>query len=234
MEAIRGKSSIFSVLIFIVVGIVAMPSLAWGQTQPTFDELMDKGVNLLDQGKYAEALELFDQALEIDPNNIHGLSNKGTTLNKLEQYFEAWKYFGRVLEIMPDDSNAINGLSYANDRMYKPIDARLEVTARNSHGNLISYSTTTDIILLDHDFTKKHMDTWWIMKEIVARDGQDFEILQFSVDIVVTSDDRKFYSTSYVEDSAEQVQIIRGKYNGVPLDEGDVVNLFWTVFRPIE
>jgi len=135
---------------------------------------------------------------------------------------------------MPDNSIAINGLSYAKARMYKPIDAKLEVTVRNSQGNLIAYLTTTDIIALDHDFTKKHMDTWWIIKEIVARDGQDFEILQFSADIVVTSDDRKFYSVSYAEDIAEQVQIIRGKINGVPLDEGDLVNLFWTVFRPIE
>jgi len=90
-----------------------MPSLAWGQTQPTFDELMDKGVNLLDQGKYAEALELFDQALEIDEEHIDALYFKGESFFWVEKYDDAVDYFDKVLEIDPNDVYALyfKGLS---------------------------------------------------------------------------------------------------------------------------
>ena len=90
-----------------------MPSSAWGQVQPTFDELVNKGVNLLDQGKYAEALESFDQALEIDEDHIDALYFKGESLFWLERYDDAVNYFDKVLEIDQNDVYALyfKGLS---------------------------------------------------------------------------------------------------------------------------
>ena len=47
--------------------------------------LYNKGVNLGNLGKYKEAIESFDKALKIDPNDVNALTSKGDALNRLRR-----------------------------------------------------------------------------------------------------------------------------------------------------
>ncbi len=51
--------------------------------------------------RYDEAIQYFDKALEIDPNDIFALSNKGYGLARQKKYIEAIQYCERALEINP-------------------------------------------------------------------------------------------------------------------------------------
>ena len=53
-------------------------------------------------GKYQEAIEWYDKALKIDPNNVFALNNKGLALSNLGKYEEAIEWFDKALKIDPN------------------------------------------------------------------------------------------------------------------------------------
>jgi tetratricopeptide (TPR) repeat protein len=72
------------------------------------DELVDKGNSLVDKGKYEEAINFYDKALGISPQDVVALTNKGTALDQLGRYEEAVECFDKVLEINSKDAEALN------------------------------------------------------------------------------------------------------------------------------
>ena len=71
--------------------------------------LVQKGTDLVAQGKGEEAMTWLDKALSIDPTNLMGLISKGGALRDLGQYHEAIIMYDRVLSIDPHDEYAIGG-----------------------------------------------------------------------------------------------------------------------------
>lgn len=69
------------------------------------EEWYEKGVELYDLENYTEALEAFNHAIEIDPNDDGFWYRKGLTLYKLEMYDEALVALKQGLEIDPSNSN---------------------------------------------------------------------------------------------------------------------------------
>nr|WP_319537584.1 tetratricopeptide repeat protein [uncultured Methanospirillum sp.] len=59
----------------------------------------NKGVALSRLGKYYEAIEAYDQALQIDPEYSSAWNNKGVVLSRLGKYHEALDAFDRALRI---------------------------------------------------------------------------------------------------------------------------------------
>jgi tetratricopeptide (TPR) repeat protein len=83
-----------------IIAIIALAVLcvpAFGQT--TASEWLDKGLALYDQGKYDEAIQAYDKAIEIDPQNADAWDNKGTTLHKLGKYDEAIQAYDKAIEL---------------------------------------------------------------------------------------------------------------------------------------
>ena len=68
-------------------------------TAKTAIEWNDEGVDLVIEGKYEEALEAFNKALEIDPVYTEAWNNKGMTLTGLGRYEEAIVCFNMSLAI---------------------------------------------------------------------------------------------------------------------------------------
>lgn len=60
------------------------------------------------QNDTKRALEIFDEVLEIEPENIEGLNGKGSSLMKLNQFDEAEKYFNKSLSICKNSSALLN------------------------------------------------------------------------------------------------------------------------------
>jgi tetratricopeptide (TPR) repeat protein len=66
---------------------------------------MQPGLNATDAGN---ALEYYDRALAIDPNNVSALDGKGAALHSLGEYQDALEYYDRALAIDPNDVNIVN------------------------------------------------------------------------------------------------------------------------------
>jgi len=59
-------------------------------------------------GKYQEALDLLNKALEVDPNHVHALNNKGWALLELDKTEEALIWFDKALEVDQKYVHALN------------------------------------------------------------------------------------------------------------------------------
>jgi tetratricopeptide (TPR) repeat protein len=65
--------------------------------------LVDKGNALYNQSNYAEAIQYYDKALTIDPNNQYVLYNEGQAHYSQGDYDQALQYINRALAIDPNN-----------------------------------------------------------------------------------------------------------------------------------
>ncbi|MBS1268458.1 MAG: hypothetical protein MAG458_01187 [Nitrosopumilus sp.] len=68
--------------------------------------LVEKGRTLLDESKFENALDFFEQALLLNQNNPDLWNLKGVALRSLGRYEEALYCFNKSLEIEPRDKYA--------------------------------------------------------------------------------------------------------------------------------
>ena len=69
-------------------------------------EWNNKGVALSRLGRYQEAIQCYDEALEIDPRHVNAWANKGAALSRLGRHAEALQCYDKALEIDPRNVNA--------------------------------------------------------------------------------------------------------------------------------
>ena len=70
------------------------------------DVLTKKGHIFLEDGKFEEALDLFEQALFLNQNDPELWNNKGVALRSMGRYDEALECFNKSLELDPRDKKA--------------------------------------------------------------------------------------------------------------------------------
>lgn len=70
-------------------------------------ELVNKGNEFFNLGKFGEAIQLYDEALALSPEFLEALFNKGVALCELQRFREALNYFNKVLELNPRDWEAL-------------------------------------------------------------------------------------------------------------------------------
>jgi len=76
-------------------------------SEANVDYLISIAVEAYEQGTYEQAIEYFDSALGIDPNNIDALVGKGIALDGLGRYQEAIVYYDSALGIDPNNASAL-------------------------------------------------------------------------------------------------------------------------------
>jgi len=95
------------------------------------------GNELLSQGKYEEAIRLYDTRLSVNPDDVDALHNKGVALHYLGRYEEAISTYDKVLALDSKYVNALHGKGAALsnlDRYEDGIvwfDKALEVDPKN-------------------------------------------------------------------------------------------------------
>lgn len=68
----------------------------------------DPGIELLNSGKYSEAVALYDSQIQLNPKDVSSLVNIGLALNALKRYDEALQSFDQALKEEPEDIAALN------------------------------------------------------------------------------------------------------------------------------
>ena len=89
-------------------------------------KLFKKGVNLMADEKLEEAIEIFEQALRIDPDNVETLMKIGYARFHLDEYPEALRVYDKILEIDVTNPEAWNlkGLVHYEQKNYaKALDS---------------------------------------------------------------------------------------------------------------
>ena len=67
------------------------------------EDYLEKGDELLKQGKYDEALKYFDSALDLNPKDDRAWRRRGDALEKLGKYNEALESYDKAIEINPKE-----------------------------------------------------------------------------------------------------------------------------------
>jgi len=86
--------------------------------------LIKNGNLLYIEGKLEEAMDSYDKALGIDPDNTRALKGKGDVLSKEEKYEEAMQFFNRILAI---NQNNIGALTAKADLLSKRGNQKLAI-----------------------------------------------------------------------------------------------------------
>ena len=84
---------------------------------PEEEKWNNKGIIFLTRGKYEEAVEYFEKALEINPRFAVAWNNKGVSLSHLDKNEEAITCFDKALEINPEYANPKKGKEIVLRRM---------------------------------------------------------------------------------------------------------------------
>ncbi|MDZ8227823.1 MULTISPECIES: tetratricopeptide repeat protein [unclassified Nostoc] len=69
---------------------------------PSVASLLEQGHNQLDWGEYQAALQIFQQAAVLEPENPQIIYGLGITCYSLEQYHESIEYLNQALRIKPN------------------------------------------------------------------------------------------------------------------------------------
>lgn len=74
--------------------------------QPHFDQMLQKGSEAMQKESYAEALECFSKAIEINATDVRGWACRADAYAKLNQIEEVSKDLVKVIEIEPENAEA--------------------------------------------------------------------------------------------------------------------------------
>jgi tetratricopeptide (TPR) repeat protein len=67
---------------------------------------VNRGFDLAKHGKFQEAIEAFEKALELNPRDVEGWLGKGIALASLDQHRQALECFAHIFRISPDYGEA--------------------------------------------------------------------------------------------------------------------------------
>ncbi|NEO44729.1 MAG: tetratricopeptide repeat protein [Moorea sp. SIO4A3] len=86
--------------------------------KPDFAEAwINRGVALHKLYRYSEAIEAYNQALELNPNSADAWSNKGAAYWAKGQYDRAINAMEKALQIQPNHPNARNLRQQAREKL---------------------------------------------------------------------------------------------------------------------
>lgn len=102
---------------------------AWSEQPPqTADELVQRGLNLQNNGRLDEAIEAYDAAIALEPDNANAWANRGVARFWQGRLQEATADLDRATELDPSEGVAINGRSLIAISESRYLDAVVETS----------------------------------------------------------------------------------------------------------
>jgi tetratricopeptide (TPR) repeat protein len=102
------------------------------------ETLWVKGNTMCELNKYDEAIECYDKAIELNPNNADAYNNKGTVLSELRNYHQAIECYDKAIALSKNDDiiyyNKGNALCELNkyDEAIEYYDKAIELNPNNA------------------------------------------------------------------------------------------------------
>ena len=75
--------------------------------QKKLQKLLEQAYELCEDGNYVRALEYYDIALDIEPDNLNVMVDKGVTLQNLGRFNEALQMYEKALSIETENLDAL-------------------------------------------------------------------------------------------------------------------------------
>ena len=85
--------------------------------------LFHQGFASHNKGKYKEAIEKYDEAIELNPVFAEAYNNRGLAKGDLKQYQEAIADYEKAIELDPNDADAYNNRGIAKNNLGQPQEA---------------------------------------------------------------------------------------------------------------
>lgn len=77
--------------------------------------LFYQGLATYNKGEYEEAIQKYNEGIELNPNHAEFYNNRGLAKNKLEQHSNAIDDYDKAIELKPNDADAYNNRGAAKD-----------------------------------------------------------------------------------------------------------------------
>jgi tetratricopeptide (TPR) repeat protein len=222
-------------ILFLLLSVFSLPLiLVYGESESQ-SELLKKGIEHFGLEEYDQAISIFDEILQRDPNHIEALYNKGNTLSNLGKHNEAIPYFEQVLKLEPKKYIAQlkleNSLSRISSYEFGFLDGVLEISVHDSQGNFIAFVRTTKIKAIEHEIIENIVDDWPVDK-IINQNDQKFVIRQKEFPkIVEATTIYGFHEIPFSENVS--LPLVSTWHYQIPVEKGDVVSYTYSIFRPV-
>ena len=108
-----------------------------------------KGFEFLRDHEYPKALDAYEKAIELNPNDTEAWHGKAEALDVLGCYEKAIEAYDRILKLSPEDSKAImnNGILVYFMRIYKEASLNNNTLESNPYGVKVLFDTIWDPIM---------------------------------------------------------------------------------------
>ena len=100
----------FYLLILILLNLSIISTEVFAQTEQDAELMFNEAKEYFVKGDYKQAITIYDDILEIIPNNISTLKMKGIAQSNLDQHNESLKQFFKVLQYKPNDVISLTGM----------------------------------------------------------------------------------------------------------------------------
>jgi tetratricopeptide (TPR) repeat protein len=101
---------IFCFLFAVLISMVITSESAFAQTEKTPEVMFNLAKEHFVNGEYKQAVAIYDEILEIAPNNISTLKMKGIVQSNLDDHTNSLKQFFKVLQYKPNDIISLTGM----------------------------------------------------------------------------------------------------------------------------
>ena len=106
VQRARGFGALGAALLALAVFAVVSNDWAHPKDYQLWEQYSNSGVALSTKGEDAKAVEMFEQAIRIEPARAELYGNMGVSLQNLERHDEAIAAFRRAVELRPDDARS--------------------------------------------------------------------------------------------------------------------------------
>jgi tetratricopeptide (TPR) repeat protein len=207
---------------------IILISISYYETNKVFGEEQTKeqikisfndATELFQNGNYNQAIVIYDQILESNPNNISTLNMKGIAYSNMEYHTKSLKQFYKVLENNPKNTRALTGMGvgFGNLGEYSESASYLEKANKINPNNTVikNYKDIVENTLKKYPYasTEKPTNTmkqtignipnwvkqttnWWAITSISDQKFTDSIHYLIKKEIIMIPENKKFENTN--------------------------------------